>query len=106
MTDETPISCSLSTSDLQGRLATIAELGAESLVGHDTEGQRHLLRFRSEESTRRRLEQIVEAEARCCPFLELALDNRDGELVLSIAAPGEGQPVADELTATFAGERR
>ena len=102
MAEETPIACSLEADDLQRRLAAIAELGAESLIAREADGGRHLLRFRAEPETRRRLEAIVAAEAECCSFLELSLQERGEELVLSIAAPRGGRPIADELAAAFA----
>jgi hypothetical protein len=102
MTEALPIACSLDADDLEQRLAAIAELGAESLLGHETEGPRHLLRFRSVAATRKRLEEIVAAEAACCAFLDLKLEERGQELVLSIEGPAEAQPMADGLAATFA----
>jgi hypothetical protein len=65
----------------------------------------HLLRFQSDAATRDRLERIVAAEADCCSFLDLALGERDGELVLTVAAPADAQPVADDLALAFAGGR-
>jgi demethylmenaquinone methyltransferase/2-methoxy-6-polyprenyl-1,4-benzoquinol methylase len=96
-----PVACSLGAADLEGRLAAIAAVGADSLVAREMKDGRHLLRFRDDGSTRRRLEEIVAAEARCCSFLDLALRDEDGDLVLSIAAPAEGQTVADGLAAAF-----
>jgi hypothetical protein len=106
LTEAIPIACSLGAGDLEQRLAAIAKIGADSLVGHETEGSRHLLRFRADAATRRRLEEIVAAEARCCSFLDLTLEDRDGEPVLSVEAPQDAQAVADELAATFAGAPR
>lgn len=103
MAEGTPIACSLSASDLRQRLDEIAEVGANSLIEHSADGERHLLRFRSDPETRRRLEAIVTAEAQCCSFLDLSLAEEDGELVLSVSAPQDGQPIADELAAAFAG---
>lgn len=103
MTEALPIACSLGAGDLKRRLAAIAEIGDESLIGREADGERHLLRFRSDAGTRKRLEEIVAAEAECCSFLDLALEEGGGELVLSIAAPQDGQAVADGLAATFAG---
>ncbi len=97
-----PIACSLEANDLQQRLAEIAEVGAESLIERGSDGERHLLRFRSDGETRRRLEAIVAAEAKCCSFLELSLEEGDGELILTIGSPRDGQPIADELAAAFA----
>lgn len=103
MTESLPIACSLNSGDLKQRLAAIAEIGEESLIDRTTEDGRHLLRFRSDAETRKRLEEIVTAEAECCSFLHLALEERGGALILSVAAPQDGQLVADELAAAFAG---
>jgi hypothetical protein len=102
MTKDKPVACSLGASALEQRLAAIADIGAESLVSRETRGDQRLLRFRSSSKTRRRLEGIVAAEAECCSFLDLSLTEKDGELVLSIAAPEAGQSIADELAETFA----
>jgi hypothetical protein len=101
MTDDTPVACSLGAGRLEQRLKAIAEIGAESLIAEATDGERHLLRFRSSPETHRRLEEIVAAEAECCSFLDLGLTEEGGELVLSIAAPAEGRPVAEELVKAF-----
>ncbi len=102
MTERIPIACSLDASDLRQRLDEIAAVGADSLIERSAEGERHLLRFRSDLNTRRRLESIVAAEAKCCSFLDLSLEEQGGELVLTVSAPKDGQPVADELAAAFA----
>ena len=101
MTDGNPIACSLSPGDLQHRLDEIAKLGAERLTSHETESGRHLLRFHNDAETRRRLEAIVAAETRCCPFLELELTDLDGKLTLTIGAAEGGQAVAEQLTGAF-----
>jgi hypothetical protein len=59
--------------------------------------------FRADAATRRRLVEIVAAEAECCSFLELSLDRRGDELVLSIAAPRGAPALADGLAGAFAG---
>lgn len=105
MIDPKPIACTLGTSQLRQRLDEIAALGAESLLGHELEDGVRTLRFRRDDRTRRQLEGIVAAEARCCPFLELSIDERDGELILTVDAPTEGRPVADELARAFSAQR-
>lgn len=90
MTEGASIACSLGAGDLRRRLEEIAAVGAASLIENSADGDRHLLRFRSDPETRRRLEAIVAAEARCCSFLALSLREQRGELVLSVAAPEEG----------------
>jgi len=106
MTDDRPIACSLDPSELPERLATIAEIGADSLVSREVRGGRHLLRFRADAATRERLEGVVDAEAACCSFLDLALAEDADELLLSIAAPAEGRAVADGLARAFEGAGR
>jgi hypothetical protein len=100
--EELPIVCTLGAGELARRLAAIAEIGEASLIGRKATGGRHLLRFRRDDRTRRQLETIVEAEAECCPFLDLELEEEGTELILSIAAHEEGGPVADQLSAAFA----
>jgi len=101
MTEEKSIVCSLGASELQTRLAAIAAISADSLIHSGTDGARHRLRFRSDPTSRRRLEEIVAAEAECCSFLDLELSEHDDELILTVAAPPNGQPVADELAVAF-----
>lgn len=101
MTDNAPVACSLGAGELEQRLAAIAEIGASSLLSRDIEGNAHLLRFRADATTRRRLEAIIAAEAECCSFLDLSLGEVGGELVLSIAAPRNAQALAEELAGAF-----
>jgi len=103
MPEDTPVVCSLGAADLRRRLAAIAAVGAESLIDRSTEGGRHRLRFHADTGTRRRLQDIVAAEAECCAFLDLSLSEEGADLVLSIAAPADGQAVADELARAFGG---
>jgi hypothetical protein len=101
VSDPNPIACTLGESDLRQRLDEIAALGADALISHEETGGTQTLRFRRDEETRRRLQQIVAAESRCCAFLDLSIDDRDDELALIIDAPAEGRPVADELARAF-----
>jgi hypothetical protein len=103
MPDDVQIACTLAGGDLERRLAAIARIGNDSLVSHEIEDGRHLLRFRGDAATRRRLEQIVAAEAECCAFLDLTLSEVDGTLALAIAAPEAARDVAAGLAAAFAG---
>ena len=102
MSDETPASCSLGAGAFERRLAEIAEIGADSLISRQTEGGRQLLLFRADAATRKRLDQIIAAEAECCSFLDLALIDGEAELVLSITAPQGARALADGLAAAFA----
>jgi hypothetical protein len=103
MTGPDPASCSLGAGALEERLAEIAQIGADSLISHHAEGGRHRLCFRADAAMRKRLEELVAAEAECCSSLELSLDRKGDELVLAIAAPRQAQALADGLAAVFAG---
>jgi hypothetical protein len=105
MSEDKPVACSLGAVELEQRIAKIAGVGAQSLIDREVDGDRHLLRFHAGADTRGRLEEIVAAEAECCSFLDLALAEEGGELVLSIAAPGEARVVAEALAAAFGGAR-
>jgi hypothetical protein len=94
------IACSLSGPDLKERLGEIAAAGKGARrVGDE-------LRFRSDASTRKRLEAIIAAESHCCPFLSFDLREDRDELVLRIDAPAEAKPVAAELVEAFGGAGR
>jgi hypothetical protein len=101
MSGDGSIACSLNAGDLERRLADVAEVGAEGLISREERDGLHLLRFRADARIRRRLEEIVVAESRCCAFLDLALDELDGETTLSIAAPPDAKSLADGLAAAF-----
>lgn len=103
MTEPKPIACSLGAGEMRQRLDAIAALGAESLVGHERTSEAHVLRFRAGDGTRRELERVLAAEADCCPFLDLELSERNGELILRMGAPEDARPLADGLAAAFAG---
>ncbi len=105
MTDPNPIACTLGESDLRRRFEQITALGGDALIAHEEASGVHTLRFRRDEETRHQLEQIVDAEASCCSFLDLTIDERDGELILAVDAPTEGRPVADELARAFSATR-
>lgn len=101
MKDDTPIACSLGADQLERRLTAIAEVGAAGLIARGTDGSRHTLRFRASDETRRRLKEIVAAEAECCAFLDLSLVEVGDELVLWIAAPERAEKVAGGLAEAF-----
>jgi hypothetical protein len=96
-----PIACTLGPEQRPARLAAIAALGRDALMGAGADGT---LRFRNDPAIRTRLAAIVAAEARCCPFLDLELSASDTELRLAIRAPEGAEPVARELAAAFARE--
>jgi len=102
MSQELPVVCSLDAGDLEQRLATIGEIGAESLIDRREEGGDQLLRFRPDPRTHERLQSVIDAERQCCAFLDLSLKEDDGYLVLSVSAPEAGRTTAVGFAAAFA----
>ena len=101
MNDPDPIACTLGESDLRQRLNEIVALGRDALIAHEEASGIHTLRFRRDDETRHQLEQIVDGEASCCSFLDLTITERDGELILTIAASEAGEPAAEALALAF-----
>ena len=98
MSSDTPIACSLNAEELPLRLAEIRALGADALLEMDGGGA---LRFRNDETTRARLEEIIAAESECCPFLAFDLRATADALELLITAPEGAEALADELVDAF-----
>jgi hypothetical protein len=103
--DASTIACSLDTGELVERLDRIARIGERSWLGADSDGQRHTLRFRDDRETRTGLEAVIAAERECCQFLDLTLDERQGELILGIDAGSQAEPVAAAFAAAFQPQR-
>jgi hypothetical protein len=92
-----PLACSLSGPDLEKRLSEIAAIGERAVrVGDE-------LRFPADASTRERLEGIIAAESHCCAFLSFDLRESGDDLVLTIGAPADGEPMAAGLRQAFGG---
>ena len=98
MSSDTPIACSLNAEELPRRLAEIRAIGADALL--DVDGG-DALRFRNDEATRARLEEIVAAESECCRFLSFDLRATGDELELRITAPEGAEDLAGELADAF-----
>jgi len=103
MTTDPQIACSLSADELPTRLAEIGAIGRDSLLSVSPTG---VLRFRADQATRGRLEDIIAAESACCSFLDFELREDAGELVLTITAPAGAEPLAVDLVNAFAGDPR
>jgi len=101
MTKDVPIACSLGADELSERLAELRAIGRDAALAVSPDG---VLHFRAGAATRARLEAIIAAESRCCPFVGFDLRERDGALLLSISAPEGAEPVASDLVSAFAAE--
>jgi hypothetical protein len=102
MAQELPIACTLSGPDLHARLAEIKSLGDDGLIDVDGTPGSRVLRFRRSEEVSSRLTGIVEAEAQCCAFLDMTIDESADLISLTITGPEGSEAVVDELAGAFA----
>jgi hypothetical protein len=98
--ESVPVACALTAADRPAHERLLHEL-ARHAVGVDARLGIARITFRG--APRERLEAFVAAEAACCPFFRLALDDRDDDVLLTVSAPAEGQAVLDALAASLAG---
>ena len=101
MPAELLIACSLQEAELRERLAEMATLGNEALVDARRQATRAELRFATKAGVRGRVEAIVAAESKCCPFLTMRVSDEQDAVLLTIDAPEDAKPVLDELVAAF-----
>lgn len=106
MRTELPIACSLSATELPARLALIAELGRDALLDARIDGSRARLRFAVGAGVRERVAAVVAAESHCCAFLTMHISEPPGDVVLTIDAPEDAEPVLAELVDAFRCPRR
>ncbi len=98
MTESAPIACSLNVAELRGRLAEMAGIGADALLGEADGGA---LRFRNEPGILARLKAVIAAESECCAFLRFELRTGGGELELEMLAPEGAERVVEALVDAF-----
>lgn len=101
MPDALPIACSLTATELPARLETLAALGRDALLDHRLEGSRAELRFAAHDGVRDRVDAAVDAESRCCAFLDMRVTEAPGAVLLTITAPAGAEPVLAELVGAF-----
>jgi len=103
MSQSPPIACSLSSRDLESRLAELGALGGDGLESVIEEPGRAELRFRPDPGVRRRVEAAAAAEADCCGFLEFRVQSGADATVLTICSPNGGAEAVEQLVAAFRG---
>jgi hypothetical protein len=97
--DEAPIACTLQPADYKDRLAWIAELARDGLLGASREDLRFDLKYSA--SVADRVRELVRREQQCCAFLNFELSEVDEGVHLTITAPERARDVADALFEQF-----
>jgi hypothetical protein len=89
-----PIACSLDPAAAAERLTSFSRLTAAALIRAERRTRGIELTFHGNEEIERDLLAFIEAERRCCPFLDFELA-RGEELRLRIGGPDEAGPILD-----------
>jgi hypothetical protein len=98
------MACSLSATELTQRLAEMSAIGRASLLAAEIDGSRAVLRFRP--AAAKQLAAIVAAEAECCAFLSMKVDDASDAVRLCIEAPRGAESVLHDLVAAFSSDER
>jgi hypothetical protein len=99
--EPTPLACTLGTVEMPYRQAQIASLGQDGLLSVEHGKRRAVLRFRPGAELRRRIDEIVEAESRCCAFLDFQVEEEADATLVTIDAPPGGEPTLRGLADLF-----
>ena len=94
-----PIACTLQPGAYRERLAWIAGLARDGLLGVSRDDLRLELTYAPHVADRVR--EMVGKEQRCCAFLDFELDETDAGIRLTITAPERARDVADALFEPF-----
>jgi hypothetical protein len=97
---EAPIACTLQAGNHQERLAWIAELARDGLLGVSRDDLRLELQYAR--SVAERVREMAAKEQECCAFLTFELSETDAGVRLNITAPERAREVADALFQQFA----
>ena len=98
-TNTAPIACTLDRTDHAERLAWIASLNRDGLLGHERHDAALELRYAT--TVRARVHALVRKESECCPFLAFSLDESGSDVRLTVTAPDRARDAADLLFEPF-----
>ena len=98
-TETTPITCALAPGAYKDRMAWMATLTRDALRSYERRDLVLDLRYAPE--ARDRVREMVRNERSCCPFLTFDLNERPGQIQLTISAPETAREAADMLFEQF-----
>lgn len=89
--------CTLDSEGQEKRIGEFAELASVALVEavRTPHGARLLLR--NDDSVHSSLWRLIEAERRCCSFLEFSVEAGDRGLLVEVSGPPSARPLIDRL---------
>ncbi|SRR6266536_1020021 len=96
MTEPT-YACSLTDEELAARRREWRTLDERAMLRTEPRPHGRLLVYRGGDQTARILTALIEAERRCCPFLDFGVDQRDDEVRVTIGFAPEAREAAVEL---------
>jgi hypothetical protein len=100
MTRNTPlIACTLGSGELKDRLAWIAALTRDALLGYARDDLTLDLRYAP--AAVERVHELVRREQGCCGFMTFDLREHPDEIQLTIRAPEDARTAADTLFQQF-----
>jgi hypothetical protein len=91
-----PIACTLSATELPGRMESARSLGERALVDVEVADRRALLRFHGH---REEVDALVAAESSCCAFFDFDVREDGDRVELEILTPEGGELVLRGLVA-------
>lgn len=96
MTEPT-YACSLTDEELAARRREWRALDERALLRTEVRPRGHLLVYRGGDETARALSALIEAERRCCWFLDFGVDQRDDEVRVTVGFAPTARKAAVEL---------
>lgn len=90
--EDAPNVCSLDRKDREERLDALARFASQALVEGTPTERGVLLRLKNSRATQTRLWSLIEAEKRCCPFLEFGVRIADDAVWLEVSGPPDVRP--------------
>jgi hypothetical protein len=91
------LSCSLPIDEADRRVRETRSALAASVKARDDIQGGMKLRFPADPAFRKLLQETVEAESRCCPFLDMRIRRTDEELELTVTGPPDAKPMIELL---------
>jgi hypothetical protein len=89
--------CTLGDDELASRREDWLALDRRALVRSEDTSQGRLLVYRGGDETAQALQALIEAEGRCCSFLDFRVDRRGDEVRVTVAYPVEATRTAIEI---------